>query len=193
MPNAEFEKHAPAVKEMIERVIELTRSYTIWWQLVEQSNFERFSQVIDNYRDFFEATTHSLFQGFTVITYQLFDKRKGTTSLQSLVKALALADAVLAKKLQTAIDEKLPLLQKVYSIRCNVYAHRNKSQPPEVLFEEIKLLSEQMREILDLARDLVSTLSETAGNETKIAIEEEIKLREDCSKDDTRRIIEALN
>ena len=184
--------HASAVREMLERVIELARSYAIWWELVEQSNFDRFSQVIANHEDFFAATTHSLFQGFTVITYQLFERSKDITSLRSLVDALALTDAALARKLQTDIEAKLPILKKAFSIRGNVYAHRNKSQAPEALFAAAGLTSDQMREILDLARAVVSALGESAGVEPRTDIEEEIRLREECSRDDTRRIMEVL-
>lgn len=184
--------HAVAVREMIERVIELARSYAIWRQLVEQSGFDRFSRVIENHEDFFSATTHSLFQGFTVITYQLFERSKDATSLRSLVDALALTDTALAQKVQTDIEGKLPLLKKTYSIRGNVYAHRNKSQPPEAFFAAAGLTSDQMREILDLARDVVSALAESAGVETRTDIEKEIRLREECSRDDTRRIMEVL-
>ena len=99
--------HESAVREMVERVIELSRSYAIWWELVEKANFERFSQVIGNHDDFFAATTHSLFQGFTVITYQLFETRKDTTSLRTLVNSLASTDPALAAKLEAAIQSCL--------------------------------------------------------------------------------------
>lgn len=177
---------------MIERVIELSRSYAIWWQLVEKSNRDRFSQVIENHDDFFAATTHSLFQGFTVITYQLFERSKKTTSLRSLVDALALTDPTLAQKLQTNIEAMLPVLNKAFSIRGNVYGHRNKSKSPEAFFAAADLTSNQMREILDLARDVVSALAESANVGAREEIVEEIRLREECSRDDTRFIMEAL-
>ena len=184
--------YASAVREMIERVIELSRSYAIWWELVEKSNFERFAQVIDNHEDFFAATTHSLFQGFTVITYQLFEKRKDTTSLRSLIDTLASSDPALARNLQSTIDSKLPLLKKAFSIRGNVYAHRNKSQTPEAFFAAAGLSSNQMREILDLARNIVCTFAESANVEPRAELEEEIRLREEYSRDDTRLIMQAL-
>ena len=181
-----------AVREMVERVIELSRSYAIWWELVETPKFERFSQVINNHEDFFAATTHSLFQGFTVITYQLFETRKDSTSLRTLVNALASNDPPLALKLQTAIESKLPLLKKAFSIRGNVYAHRNKAQPPEAFFAAAGLSSDQMREILELAREVVCAFADSANMGTRAELEEEIRLREECSREDTRLIMQAL-
>lgn len=184
--------HESAIREMVERVIELSRSYAIWWELVEKSNFERFSQVIDSYEDFFSATTHSLFQGFTVMTYQLFETNRETTSLRTLVNSLKSTDPVLAAKLQAAIDSRLPLLKKAFSIRGNVYAHRNKSQPPETFFAAAALSAAEMREIRDLARDVVCALAESAGVDPAAELEEEIGLREACSREDTRLIMQAL-
>lgn len=184
--------NALAVREMIERVIELTRTYAIWWQLVEKSNFDRYSRVIESHEDFFAATTHSLFQGFIVIACLLFEKKENTISLRSLVDVLAFTDSTSAQRLQTDIEGKWHLLKKVIPIRGNVYAHRNKFRPPEAFFNAAGLTSNEMREILDLARDVVSALAESAGIEPRADIEEEIRRREENSREDTQRIMEAL-
>jgi hypothetical protein len=184
--------HTSAVREMAERVIELSRSYAIWWELVQASNFERFSQVIDDHEDYFAAITHSLFQAFVIISYQLFENRKDTTSLRSLVNDLEKSNPAVGFKLRSAIDEKLPLIKKVFSIRGNVYAHRNKLQAPEAFFASAGLSADHMREVLNLARDVVCALAEFANLETRADLEEEIRLREECSRDDTRIIMQAL-
>ena len=181
-----------AVRQMIERVIELTRTYAIWWQIVEKSNLDRYSMVIESHEDFFTATTHSLFQGFTIVACQLFEKKENTISLRSLVDVLALTDSTSAQRLETDIKGKWHLIKKVIQIRGNVYAHRNKIRPPETLFSEVGLTSNEMREILDLARDVVSSLAESAGIEPRADIEEKIRRREEYSREDARRIMEAL-
>ncbi|MGH8729913.1 MAG: hypothetical protein ACREV9_17530 [Burkholderiales bacterium] len=124
--------YASAVREMIERVIELSRSYAIWWTLVNKQNFEKYGKVIDNHADFFEATTHSLFQGFSVITYQLFESRIDTTSIPRLIKDLASSDPALAQQLKVAVDAKKPLLGKVFAIRGNATPIATSRKPRRV-------------------------------------------------------------
>lgn len=184
--------HASAVREMIERVIELSRSYAIWWTLVNKQNFEKYGEVINNHADFFEATTHSLFQGFSVITYQLFETRRDTTSIPRLIEDLASSDPALAQQLKVAVDAKKPLLGKVFAIRGNVYAHRNKSQTPESVFAAAGLSANEMQTVVAFAQDVVATLGEAAGVDAKVKLAVDIKLREDFSAEDTRLIMEAL-
>ena len=62
---------AAEVREINERVIELSRSYAIFWVFI--SSYKRYSKVIDDHRDFFDSIASSLLQGFCVITYQLSD------------------------------------------------------------------------------------------------------------------------
>lgn len=183
--------HQSAVREMVERVIELSRSYAIWWELVEKSNFDQFARVRGNHKDFFDATIHSLFQGFAIISYQLFDKRTDSTSLRVLINSKS-TDSVLARQLNDAIDLKLPLLKKVFAIRNKVYGHRDKSRLPEALFEEAGMSPSLMREILDLARDVVCALAESAGLDTKADLEKEILWREKYAREDTRLIMQTL-
>ena len=183
---------ASAVREMIERVIELSRSYAIWLTLVNKQNFEKYGTVIDNHADFFEATTHSLFQGFSVITYQLFETRRDTTSIPRLIDDLASSDPVLAQQLKVAVDTRKPLLGKVFAIRGNVYAHRNKTQTPESVFAAAGLSASEMQTVVAFAQDVVATLGEAAGVDAKAELAADIKLREDYSAEDTRLIMEAL-
>lgn len=184
--------HAAAVREMIERVIELSRIYAIWWTLVNKENFEKYSKVIDSHMDFFEATTHSLFQGFSVITYQLFERRKDTTSIPSLIEDLMSSDPALGQQLRLAVDARKTLLGKVFAIRGKVYAHRNKSQPPESVFAAAGLSANEMQSVVAFAQDVVAILGEVAGVDAKAELEADIKLREDFSAEDTRLIMDAL-
>lgn len=184
--------HAAAVREVIERVIELSRSYAIWWTLVNKQNFEKYNKVIDSHADFFEATIHSLFQGFSVITYQLFERRRDTTSIPRLIEDLTSSDPALAEQLKVAIDAKKALLIKIFEVRCKVYAHRNKSKPPESVFADAGLSANEMQSVVAFARDVIATLGQTAGVDTKAELDAEIKRREDFSAEDTLLVMEAL-
>lgn len=62
---------ADDVREMNERVTELSQSHAILWVLQDSENFKLYSEVFRFHRDYFYPTVSSLFQGFCVITYLL--------------------------------------------------------------------------------------------------------------------------
>lgn len=181
-----------AVREMFERVIELSRSYAIWRELVSKENFALYAKIIDDHQDFFSATTHSLFQGFSVIAYQLFERRKNTTSIPGLIESFARSHPRIAQQLNETIDATRPLLGKIFSIRSNVYAHRNRLQPPEDFFAAAGLTPTEMETVVRFAQGMIAAIAEVEDVETKADIEVELRLREQYSREDTRRIMETL-
>lgn len=184
---------ASMIRDMVERVIELTRGYAIWWTLVDKANFDRYGMTINRHEDFFATTTHALFQNITIITHQLFDKRSGTTSLVNLTRELATSNPALQCKLMKEIEACEPHLRKVRSIRSNVYAHRSKAKCPENIFAEERLTPAEMERIVLLSQRLVVALAISAGMEDITDIKDELKRREEYACEDTQLIMEALN
>jgi hypothetical protein len=182
-----------AVQEMIERVIELSRCYSVWWTLVNRANSVKYFQVINDHKDYFEITSNSLFQGFSIIIYQIFETRQDTINLPSLIKDIAISNASSSKTLSTSIEANRLLLGKIFSIRNKVYGHRTKKQSPEDVFNSAGITLDEMRTIVMFAQNLVSTLSEIAGVESKNDLLREFKNRENYAAEDARLILEALS
>ena len=111
------------VSEMKDRVVELTRSYAILWVLWDIENNKRYSHVIEIHRDLFCGIAASLFQGFCVITYQLFDKRRYVKSMQELIGHLSSSDPRLEQQLASKIDSQRSLLDKFIDYRNNIFLH----------------------------------------------------------------------
>src|SRR2546421_3516104 len=106
---------ADHVREMNERVIELSRSHAILWVFIDPGNCKRYSKVIHDHQDFFQAIASSLFQGFCVITYQLFDKKRSDVkSLPSLINYLSSLNLGLKRQLKSNIDAERLLLDKYF-------------------------------------------------------------------------------
>jgi hypothetical protein len=152
-----------AVGEMVERTVELSRSYAIWWEFQNKPNAKRYAAVFRDHEDFFGAIIHSLLQGFCVIAYQLFERRNDTKSIRSLLDELSLSDSALAAQLKAKVDAQKSLLGKAFSIRGNVYAHRNKAQTPHAVFAAAKLTPKEMKALVHLAQNTVASLAEAAG------------------------------
>ena len=184
-----------SVREMIERAIELARRFSVWWRLVNSVDFKRYETVVNDHVDFFAPTLHSLFESFAVITYQLFEdrKRKDTISIPSLINDLVKSDPLLSQYLRSLVDQHRPVLKKAFAIRCGVYAHRNKNQPPEEIFSAAELSIAEMETIVNITKEIVASLAAATGVDTKEEIIEEIERRGEYSREDTRLIMEALN
>lgn len=181
-----------AAGEMIERVVELSRSYAIWWELQKKPSAKRYAPLFQGHQDFFGAIIHSLLQGFCVIAYQLFEKRKDTKSIRSLVDDLSHANPVLASQLHAQIDAQKPLLGKVFSIRGSVYAHRNKAQTPHATFVAARLTPKEMKAVVHLAQNTVASLADAADLGSKADMKRDIRRRQAFAILDTREIMRVL-
>src|SRR2546422_633256 len=151
-----MDEFAKQVLEMKERVTELSRSYAILLVLQDTGNCKRYSKVYLDHRDFFNAIASSLFQGFCVITYQLFDyKRTDVKSLPSLVKNLAHIDSDLERRLATNIAAHRELLDKYFAYRHKIFAHRDKEKSPHQIFGSVPKprAKREMETIVRLARN----------------------------------------
>lgn len=181
------------VREMNDRVIELSRSHAILWVFWDSENNRHYSDVIRDHHDFFYAIGSSLFQGFCVITYQLFDKRGDVKSLPELIGYLSSLDQKLEGRLKSNIDSQRPLLDKYFSYRHKIYAHRDKSKRPwEVFGNQSKTrVKSEMKAIVDLAQGLISALAEAAGI-GKDELSENLRLREENAGVDAHEVLEAL-
>jgi hypothetical protein len=177
-----------AVREMVSEVIEFTRGYVVWRELMDRGNRD----VREEHPDFLLTVTNSFVQGFCVSTYQLFDRDSRTKSLSRLIGDLRSSDAALAQHLQSKITAQQAALQKLFRIRCNVYAHRNRSLGPEALFATVGLTPRQMRAVVDLAQDTVSDLGVASGLGAKDELERQFQSHEQWVLDDTRRVLRAL-
>ena len=181
-----------AIRELIERAIELARRFGVWWQLVNKASFAMNEAVVLDHEDFFATTSHALFESFSVITYQLFETRRDTISIPAIVTQLASTQPALAERVSGLIEQQRPLLQKAFAIRCGIYAHRSKRQAPEAIFASAGLLPDQMESIVNLTADVIGQLAAATGVDTKENIVLEIHHRKTCASDDTMLLMSTL-
>jgi hypothetical protein len=98
----------------------------------------------------------------------------------------------LAAQLRAQVDARKCLLGKVFSIRGNVYAHRNKTQTPHTAFAAAKLTPKEMRAIVHIAQNTVASLAAAAGLGSKAEIKCDIRRRQAFAILDTREIMRVL-
>jgi hypothetical protein len=181
------------IVEMRDRVVELTRSHAVLWMLWNKKNCKRYASVIENHQDFFQAIASSLFQGFCVITYQIFDKRGDVKSLHELISYLSSLNPKLEGQLKSDINSQKPLLDKFFSYRNKIYGHRDKSKRPWEIFgvQSKSRLKNEMKAIVNLAQKITSALAEAAGL-PKDEFVENFRLRKKYASYGAREILKAL-
>jgi hypothetical protein len=182
---------ADDVSEMNERVTELSQSHAILWVLQDSGNFKLYSEVFRFHRDYFYPTVSSLFQGFCVITYLLFDnKRSDVKSLPHLIGCL---NHTLEQELNQNIKNQKPLLDKYFNYRHKIFAHRDKSKSPAELFGEQKKIrvKSEMEAIVRLAQNSICSLADAAGMD-KVELAKEFSRREEHAGRNILEILQTL-
>ncbi|MGN6153747.1 MAG: hypothetical protein ACTHOH_17340 [Lysobacteraceae bacterium] len=179
--------------QAIERVIELTCCYEAWWSLVDRDNRDAYSPVFDRYGQFFSTTIHSLLLSFTVIAYQLFETRKDTVSINSLLSSLDVSHEKLVTYIKSEIDRQKPITAKVFALRSKVYAHRSKDVTPEEVFKNVGITPNELRSVLVLAQKCVALIAGAVGERAEQDLLKELKSQSLWMHEDLGSLMKTLN
>lgn len=186
-------QHLNPTAQAIERVIELTYCYEIWWSLVDRDNKDAFSPVCEQYDEFFSTAIHSFLLSITVITYQLFETRHDTVSINSLLEPLKTSHAGLVSQIKSEIDQQKSTIVKIFSLRNKVYAHRSNASLPEDVFRKVGVTPNQLRTVVALAQQCVALLADAVGERVEQDFLEELKSRSSWANEDLANLMRTLN
>lgn len=131
-----------------------------------------------------------------MITYQLFDnKRSDVKSLPRIIQYLSSLNPSLERRLSLNIDAQQALLDKYFTYRHKIFAHRDKAKSPHEVFGSVPKprAKREMEAIVRLARNTVCALAGASGVNKKAKMSQSIRLREGRARWDTKLILEALN
>lgn len=179
---------AKMVREVIDEVIEYSRVYASWRELMHPAQYNaRFY-----HEEFLLTVSISLLSSFCVRTFQLFDKDSRTKSLRTLITDIRQSHPRIAQKLESAISAQQPLLNKMIRLRHNVYAHRNKRLSPHDVFAAVKLTPKEMKLMVQLAQQVISEISDASGTGRESDIKQEFQSHEKRILDGARNALECL-
>jgi hypothetical protein len=183
-------------QEIIELVVRLTQSYTIWWMLMEKQNAEKYEEVKREYLDFFEPLTHFLlWEGFFVIYAQVFAHDFGghrSKHIHALITEVRVRDEALATTLETKIKEN-PFLAKAKMIRNKISVHREAGLSPQRLLDLVKPVRGDLDGALRFAQDMVCEVAEALGVEKASDVRRRISSCEDSTRDHTFQVLKVLD
>lgn len=179
------------IRELIERGIELVRSYAIFMELSD-ARIKDTSGFRDHV-DFFEATANAHLQSFFIIICLLYDKRRGVKSIPNLTGRFLERHPKTVKRLRQQIADNASLLNKLRDVRGSVFAHRNGSESPKEVLSRNKLPKGYLKKVINLTTRHLSTLGALTGIDTQRELRSEFSRREQYARDDARLVLNAAS
>jgi hypothetical protein len=147
------------ISELTSRVCEVSASYGVWHLLVHPEARAPYEKMLVEHSEFFMLTAASHFQSVAVGVYQLTDRRDDSLSVCSLCRDIAAFRPDLTREVQRSLLPSTELFERLACLRHKVYAHRDASTSPEMIFLEVSLTPEQIGSCVSLLQDALETLS----------------------------------
>jgi len=183
-------------QEIIELVIRLTQSYTIWWMVMEKNNAAKYEAVKMEHFYFFEPLSHILlWEGFFVIHAQIFARDFGghrSKHIHSLISEVRTRDATLASTLEAKINNN-QFLEKARKIRNKISAHREIGSSPQRLLDLVKPVRSDLDGALLFVQEIICEVAEALGVEKASQVKQRIADSQGSTSDQTAQVLEALD
>jgi hypothetical protein len=181
--------HADELDEMIDVVIKLVWTYTIFQRLFRKQDAD--SETRRAHPEFFLTMHDCLLCSFCVAVEILFKEMEKATSLWSLIRK---SKPQLLNDLTRRILTHNSSIKKIEATRHQVCAHRWQAKSPQEVFAEAQLRFNIMTEITILARSLILELAREVDTRKKSELEKQqlSELTLNCVADDANKVLQGL-
>lgn len=137
-------------------------NYDIWWVYNSKDTRPRYLKTMNRYRLFFHTSIHAHFVATLVALYRLYEIRKDTYNIPSLLRTLkkerALDDQILSR-LDQIYQRAKPLWVKVNILRNKAFGHRSLAHTVEEVFKEARVTPNELRQLVEITKKLLNELS----------------------------------
>ena len=182
--------HADAVRELIERGVELVRNFEIFHVLAETRIRNHPGYV--NHQDLFEATVNAHLQPIFIIAYLLYDKRRGVKSIPNMLRHFENTNPSDMARIRGDIQANAVTFNAIADIRGSIFAHRNELLTPQEILRRAKLSKGFMSSTVRMAARHLSVLGGLARVGSRRDLRSEFSRRGRYAKEDTELVIKAL-
>lgn len=165
-------------------------NYEIWWVYKSEDSRPKYVKAMNQYSLFFQMSIHAHFVALLVELYRLYETRKDTYNIPSLIKKLRkqnLLDNDILKSLEdTYLNEAKPLWLKVNILRNKAFGHRSKAHTIEEVFQEAGVKPIELQNLVEVTKKLLNKLT-LAWNQSSHAFnlgahKDTLKLLDDLEK-----------
>jgi hypothetical protein len=138
----------------------------LWFYFEEQESRQKILDTMREFNEFFRFTPHAYLTAYVIYMAGVFDRRRGTISLEYLVPEVEATGNLKADDLST-IDTLLlkarPIAKKVATLRHNAFAHRSAHISYDDVFRLAAIEPYQLRELTGISLAIANRLLLACG------------------------------
>lgn len=133
----------------------------LWFYFEEESSRREIIGIMEEYNEFFRFTPHAYLVSYVIYMAGVFDKSRGTISLEFLTREIKNAGRI--KGVDFSIIDRLmieaePIVSKITTLRHKAIAHRSAHLSYNDVFKAAAVTPNQLRELTDVALKIANQL-----------------------------------
>jgi len=137
-------------------------NYEIWHIYTSEDTRPAYVKTMNRYSLFFQTSLHAHFVASLVALYRLYETRRDTFNVPSLLKALQNEQRLSCDTLEVLggiyRDEVKPLWIKVNILRNKAFAHRSSDCSVNEVFREAEVTPHELRSLMEATEKLLAQL-----------------------------------
>ena len=150
------------IKELQHTVTVAGLNYEIWWVYESQDTKPKYLNTMNRYPLFFQTSIDAHFVATLVALYRLYETRKDTYSIPSLLRILRnqqALDQAAFDQLHQTYKKAWPLWVKVNVLRNKAFGHRSVAHTVEEVFKEAQVTPNELKQLVEATKELLNKIS----------------------------------
>lgn len=143
-------------------------NYEIWWVYKSKNTRPAYVDAMNRYTLFFQTSIHAHFVALLVELFRLYEKRRDTFNIPSLLRILKKEARLPPDKLGQLegiyTGEAKPLWVKVNILRNKAFGHRSVAHTIEEVFREAGITPNDLRDLVEVTKRLLNELTKAWDN-----------------------------
>lgn len=150
------------IEELRHTVTVAALNYDVWWVYKSKDTRPQYLNTMNRYGLFFQTSLHAHFVALLVALYRLYETRKDTINIPSLLERLR-SEQVLAASVLDELDAiyvlAKPLWVKVSILRNKAFGHRSRAHSVADSFREAAVTPDQLKQLMEITKELLNALT----------------------------------
>tara|TARA_R110002095_G_scaffold85339_3_gene74304 strand:+ start:316 stop:888 length:573 start_codon:yes stop_codon:yes gene_type:complete len=154
--------HDETVKELQDAAIAAGLHYEIWWVFKSKETRPKYIGVMNQYLTYFKSTISAHFVAMLVCLYRLYETRKDTHNIPTLIDRLekeGTLESNVVETLRGHYAKAKPLWVKVSILRNDVFGHRSMDIDTDAAFTKAGVTGDELKELVEITKELLNELT----------------------------------
>jgi hypothetical protein len=150
------------IHELRQTVTAAGLNYEVWWVYKGEHTRPKYVEAMRRYNLFFRTSIHAHFVALLIAFYRLYETRKDTYNIPSLLKTLRrdnLLPIATLDQLDRIHEKAQPLWVKVNILRNKAFGHRSSAHTIEDAFREAAVTPNELKQLFELTGQLLNHLT----------------------------------